>query len=108
MVVGRELVGRSFLTRFDLDGDPVWTPLENIARLARRSTNLPSFHEAEFSRIGTTRCPAVDTAGTGTSSPPSRRSTCGSSTRSLASCGASLPRRGQWTSPQRGRRMIDD
>jgi len=52
MVVGRQLVGRSFLTRFDIDGEPVWTPLENVARLARRTPELPSFHEAEFMYMG--------------------------------------------------------
>lgn len=52
MVASRELVGRSFLTRFDLDGDPVWAPIERVARLARRSAELPSFHEAEFMCMG--------------------------------------------------------
>jgi hypothetical protein len=55
MVASRALVGRSFLTRFDVDGEPVWAPIENVARLARRSAELPSFHEAEFMWMGAVR-----------------------------------------------------
>jgi hypothetical protein len=35
MAPSRALVGRSFLTRFDLGGVAVWGPLEQVARLAR-------------------------------------------------------------------------
>lgn len=55
MATSRALTGRSFLTRLDLDGDAEWAPIENVAWLARRSSQLPSFHEAEFMYMGAVR-----------------------------------------------------
>jgi hypothetical protein len=55
MALCRALVGRSFLTRFDLGCDAVWGPLEQVARLARGSAELPSLHEAEFMYMGAVR-----------------------------------------------------
>ena len=48
VVLPQMLTGRSFQTKLDLDGDAVWAPLEAVARIARQSSELPSFHEAEF------------------------------------------------------------
>ena len=48
MAAPRVLVGRSFQTTVDLDREPVWEPLEAVARIARQSPELPSFHEHEF------------------------------------------------------------
>jgi hypothetical protein len=42
------LIGRSFLTEMDIDADPAWEPLAAVARVARASSELPSFHEGEF------------------------------------------------------------
>ena len=37
------------LSTYALDADrPTWAPLEHVARLARRSRALPSFHPGEF------------------------------------------------------------
>jgi ABC-type uncharacterized transport system ATPase component len=47
-VLPQMLTGRSFQTTVDVDGEPVWAPLEAVARIARKSANLPSFHEGEF------------------------------------------------------------
>jgi hypothetical protein len=48
VVPARALIGRSFQTKLDVNGDAVWAPLESVARLARQSLELPSFHEGEF------------------------------------------------------------
>ena len=37
-----------FPTRLGIADAPVWGPLEAVARLARTSADLPSFHEGEF------------------------------------------------------------
>lgn len=39
---------RPFNTLLDLDSEPEWAPLQQIARLSRESHELPSFHEGEF------------------------------------------------------------
>ena len=36
------------MTRYDHRGEPDWAPLEKVARVARRSRELPPFHEGEF------------------------------------------------------------
>lgn len=45
--------GRSFLTTVDLScwrdgGEPVWQPLEQVAKVVRQSSELPHFHHGEF------------------------------------------------------------
>ena len=45
--------GRSFLTTVDLScwrdgGEPVWQPLEQLAKVVRQSSELPHFHHGEF------------------------------------------------------------
>jgi hypothetical protein len=47
------LSGRSFAVRFDVPVEAVWQPLEAVARVARSSARLPSFHEGEFMFMGT-------------------------------------------------------
>jgi hypothetical protein len=44
--------GRAFAGRFDVPIDAVWQPLEAVARVARSSAHLPSFHEGEFMFMG--------------------------------------------------------
>lgn len=39
---------RTFSTLVNYSDDPVWAPLEQIARLSRESGELPAFHEGEF------------------------------------------------------------
>lgn len=51
---------RAFATRLELPEEPTWAPLEAVARVARQSSELPSFHEAEFMYMG-----AVSRARTG-------------------------------------------
>lgn len=55
MSVPRILTGRSFLTQLVRDGDPVWGPLEAVARIARTTPTLPSFHEGEFMYMAAVR-----------------------------------------------------
>jgi hypothetical protein len=43
---------RRFETRLQFREEAEWRPLEGVARLARQSDELPSFHEAEFMYIG--------------------------------------------------------
>lgn len=43
---------RPFETTLQLDGEPQWRSLEAVARLARESAELPSFHECEFMYMG--------------------------------------------------------
>lgn len=47
-----KLAGRSFQTRLALEGAAVWAPLESVCRIARQSSELPSFHAAEFMYMG--------------------------------------------------------
>ena len=46
------LAGRSFATRYDDGVEAVWQPLEAVARVARSSARLASFHEGEFMFMG--------------------------------------------------------
>ena len=41
-------VSRAFGTRWEDSDEPVWGPLEAVARLSRESPELPSFHPGEF------------------------------------------------------------
>ncbi|MEY2431385.1 MAG: hypothetical protein QOC92_1110 [Acidimicrobiaceae bacterium] len=52
VVLPQMLTGRSFQTKLDFDGDAVWAPLEAVARIARQSPELSSFHEGEFMYMG--------------------------------------------------------
>ena len=49
------LTGRAFTTRLELPEQPEWAPLEAVARLARSSPELPSFHEGEFMYMAVVR-----------------------------------------------------
>jgi hypothetical protein len=49
------LAGRAFATRLEMPEEPVWAPLEAVARLSRTSCELPSFHEGEFMFMATVR-----------------------------------------------------
>lgn len=48
VVLPEMLTGRAFQTTMDVDGEAVWAPLEAVARMARHTPELPSFHEGEF------------------------------------------------------------
>jgi hypothetical protein len=50
-------VGRAFSTRLELPDEPVWEPLEFVARTSRESALLPSFHEGEFMYMAMVRRP---------------------------------------------------
>ncbi len=39
---------RRFATRMEMPDEPVWAPLEAVARVSRETTELPSFHPGEF------------------------------------------------------------
>jgi len=47
--------GQRISTVIAFEDQAVWAPLERVARLARQSPQLPSFHEAEFMFMGTAR-----------------------------------------------------
>jgi hypothetical protein len=49
------LTGRPFTTRLELPDEAVWGPLEAVARLARATPELPSFHEGEFMHMAVVR-----------------------------------------------------
>jgi hypothetical protein len=42
------LTGRSFTTIFDFSEEPVWEPLERLARLVWEMPEVPQFHPGEF------------------------------------------------------------
>ncbi|QGG94347.1 hypothetical protein [Actinomarinicola tropica] len=41
-----------FSTEADYESDPVWFPLEQVARLSRLSARMPAFHPGEFMYAG--------------------------------------------------------
>ena len=44
----QRFMGKSFLTTADYVSEPVWQPLQDIARLVWQRPGLPQFHPAEF------------------------------------------------------------
>jgi hypothetical protein len=46
------MLRRPFKTRMQFPQETEWRPLEGVARLARQSHALPSFHECEFMYMG--------------------------------------------------------
>ena len=49
------VAGRAFATQLEFPEEPVWGPLQAVARVACASQELPSFHEGEFMFMGTVR-----------------------------------------------------
>lgn len=52
--------GRSFTTIFDFSEEPVWEPLERLARLVWEMPEVPQFHPGEFMYMGAVRNQRLD------------------------------------------------
>jgi hypothetical protein len=55
IISASKLIGRGFITQVEMPEEPVWSPLEAVARIARSRPDLPSFHEGEFMFMATVR-----------------------------------------------------
>jgi hypothetical protein len=55
IISASKLIGRAFATQLEIPEEPVWSPLEAVARLARSRPDVPSFHAGEFMFMATVR-----------------------------------------------------